>query len=625
MENSHSFGPLLLVVALGFVVPFVLTQFKKLRLPVVVGEIAVGILIGRSGMNLIPEEDPILTLLSEFGLVFLMFISGLEIDFSNLGLSSLKNGVRQEKWGPLPLAVVSFILTLAASVLISLLLVQVNLVKNPWMMSLILSTTSLGVVVPVLKERGLISGQYGQSILISALIADFATMLLITIVVALISQGLTLDILLIAVLFLVFFLIHQVGLVFFSRFKALQVMFDELSHATTQIKMRGAFTIMLVFVVLSEVLGTEIILGAFLAGAILSLLRSPNDTEVTHQVEAIGFGFLIPIFFIMVGVHFDLRTLLSSSQAVALVPVLLGAAILVKIVPIFTYRLRFNWRETLAAGALLSARLSLIIAASAIGLRLGVITEPVNAAIILVAVITVTLAPFLFVRLAPEASQPAARPVLVAGADDLGLLVAERLRAHNEHILIIDADEQRIQRARNLGFPAELGRLDEPHASLAALLDQAQAIVCTHRDEELNYSICRRAHTAHGIDHLVAKVDEPSNLARFRQLGVQTMNAAVDLASMMALLVRNPAAFALMTRTDDNKEMVEVVVGDGYCLGKTLRELNLPGDVLVLAVRRNGELLIPHGNTQLERGDHVTLVGSLEDVEIARQLLPGLS
>jgi trk system potassium uptake protein TrkA len=176
MENSHSFGPLLLVVALGFVVPFVLTQFKKLRLPVVVGEIAVGILIGRSGMNLIPEEDPILTLLSEFGLVFLMFISGLEIDFSNLGLSSLKNGVRQEKWGPLPLAVVSFILTLAASVLISLLLVQVNLVKNPWMMSLILSTTSLGVVVPVLKERGLIIGQYGQSILISAWIADFATM-----------------------------------------------------------------------------------------------------------------------------------------------------------------------------------------------------------------------------------------------------------------------------------------------------------------------------------------------------------------------------------------------------------------------------------------------------------------
>jgi Kef-type K+ transport system membrane component KefB len=176
---------------------------------------------------------------------------------------------------------------------------------------------------------------------------------------------------------------------------------EELSHATAQIKVRLAFTMMLTFVVLSETLGAELILGAFLAGAIVSLLRRPEDAELVGQLHSIGFGFVIPIFFIMVGVDLDLTSLINSWEALVLAFFLLLAAIIVKFLPALTFRLAFNWRESLGAGALLSARLSLIIAASAISLRLGIISDALNAAIIVVAIITVIVCPPLFYRIVP--------------------------------------------------------------------------------------------------------------------------------------------------------------------------------------------------------------------------------
>jgi Kef-type K+ transport system membrane component KefB len=145
-----------------------------------------------------------------------------------------------------------------------------------------------------------------------------------------------------------------------------------------------------------------LILGAFLAGAIVSLLRQPEGAELVHQLDAIGFGFFIPIFFIMVGVDFNLTVLMESPQALVLVPILLFAAILVKILPTLVFHMNFTCRETIGAGVLFSARLSLIIAASAIGLRLGVISETVNSPIILVAIITVAAAPLIFNRVIPK-------------------------------------------------------------------------------------------------------------------------------------------------------------------------------------------------------------------------------
>ena len=401
MNEAQSFAPLLIVVMLAFLVPLLLSFLRgRLAVPIVVGEIVAGMIVGGSGFGWVVPDDGALSLLKELGFVLLMFLSGMEIDFRSLRRADPHQGKQQLAWRPLPLAVLNFAITLLLAGVFAWGLKLIGATTDPWMMGLILSTTALGVVVPILKEAGLNQTVFGQTILLATVIADFVTMFLISILVAVISRGLTAEILLVFLLFVAFFFAARFGS-FLSRIEPLQRIIKELSHATAQIKVRAAFSTLLIFVVLAEKLGIEIIVGAFLAGAIVALLRTPDDRELSSQLEAIGFGFFIPIFFIMVGVDFDLPALLSSTGALLSVPLLLIAAIAVKIIPALVFRFNHSWREAFAAGILMCPRLSLIIAAAAIGEKLGIIDESVNAAIVLVAIVTVTASPLAFLRVFP--------------------------------------------------------------------------------------------------------------------------------------------------------------------------------------------------------------------------------
>jgi Kef-type K+ transport system membrane component KefB len=417
MDEARSFAPLLVVLMLAFLVPLLVSSVRgRLAIPIVVGEILAGMIVGRSGFGWVLPDNGALNLLKELGFVFLMFLSGMEIDFRSLRGTDSHQARQSSYWSPLALAVLNFGATLLLAGAFAWGLKWIGATTDPWMMGLILSTTALGVVVPILKEAGLSQTLFGQTILLATVIADFVTMFLISVLVAVISRGLTAEILLVFLLFVAFFFAARFGS-FLSRIEWLQKAIEELSHATAQIKVRAAFSTLLIFVVLAETLGIEIIVGAFLAGAVVALLRTPEDRELSSQLEAIGFGFFIPIFFIMVGVEFHLPALLSSTGALLSVPLLLIAAIAVKVIPALVFRLNHTWREALAAGILLCPRLSLIIAAAAIGEKLGIIDESVNAGIVLVAIVTVTASPLAFLRIFPAARVNVARSM----ATDTGL------------------------------------------------------------------------------------------------------------------------------------------------------------------------------------------------------------
>jgi Trk K+ transport system NAD-binding subunit len=262
----------------------------------------------------------------------------------------------------------------------------------------------------------------------------------------------------------------------------------------------------------------------------------------------------------------------------------------------------------------------LIIATAAIGVRLEVISESVNAAIILVALITVTGAPLVFLGSFPGLAGGERRPMIVAGAEELGLQVAEQLAAHHERVVLIDSDEQRLERARQHGFETVRARTDFRDPEVAELLEHASVLVCTYNNPHLSYRICHTALTHYGIEHVVAEVNDPAQVPRFRDLGVTTTNAAMDRAALMALLARSPAVYTLLTRTQGDKDVIEVVARGRRLAGKTLRQLSLPGDTLILALRRGGELHVPHGSTELELGDRLTLAASQEWIEPARRL-----
>lgn len=393
--ETPSFAPLLIVTVLAAAIPFISDRLKLLPVPVIVGEILAGILLGESGFGVI-RESAYLTFLAELGFVYLMFLSGLEINFSSLRGGKLAGRRGGALGHPVALGFAVFAGTVFLAFLVSLALGAAGMVMSPLIMALILSTTSVGVVVPVLRDVGLISLPFGQSILLSALVADFSTMLLITVAIAAAAGGVTPELLLILVLFVAFFGAWRVGA--FLRAGRWRRLVRTPRAAAAETRTRLAFALMIFFVALSQWVGAEVILGAFLAGVAISLISGHESRTLEGKLSAIGFGFLIPVFFIHTGASFDLGAVTGSPQGLLLVPVLLMAAYLVKVLPALLYARVYSLRAAFSAGLLLSSRLSLIIAAAAIGVEVGAVSEAVAAAVILVAVFTCTLSPILFVK-----------------------------------------------------------------------------------------------------------------------------------------------------------------------------------------------------------------------------------
>lgn len=619
--EGNAFLPLLLITGLAVAVPVTISRFRRLRLPIVVGEILAGIVIGRSGLNIV-SPAPILEFLAEFGFAYLMFLSGLEVDF-NVLLFASDGSSKETRWSkPLPLGVFIFLGTLLLGFLAALGLNRAGLVESPYLMALILSTTSLGIVAPVLKERGIVGSSYGQSLLVAASVADFATLLLLTVVIAVQSRGLTVDILLIPLMLVIFVLVAQAAQVF-ARLSWLRRIMEELSHATAQIKIRGAVALMVAWVVIAEALGVELILGAFLAGTLISLVAGAEESGTREKLDAIGFGFFIPIFFITVGVNFDLRSLVGSSQALLLVPLLIAIAYTIKVVPALLFRLRFSWSETLAGGFLLSSRLSMIIAASAIALEIGAISPAIQSAVVLVAIVTCTVSPLVFNRLWKETASPARRGVIVVGADQLTELLVTHLHSTGYELAVISSDQTLIERLHHQGLSAFWGSSVDEESLQQAGADTAEALVVTGKDGETTLGICQIAKSRFQIPLLVAQVSDASYIPPLQALAVRVAEAT--LAMLMALegALRFPSTFDLLAHPSTDAVVRELVFRNKWLENMPLRHIRLPGNALILSIRRNDSILIPKGETMMEIGDQVALIGTQQSVEEAIILLQG--
>ncbi len=366
---------LLLVIAVfAFIIPIL---SGRIGIPAVVGEIVCGILLGLLGFSIEGEGMIVIDFLASFGLIFLMFLVGLEIDFSKVEVHGAKLFI---------IGTFVFIVTLGISIFLTYQL------GYGFYLALVLSTTSVGLIVPTIRELGLLKSEFGQMVLISAFIADFATMLLLTVYTIQFKNGITGEMFLIALVFILFFAVYYVGkLAIWHYPERLSTWFK--SDQPSEMGVRAAFALLLVFVAISEVADVEAILGAFLAGVMFSILFR-GGTVLEQKLFGIGYGFLIPIFFISVGMQFDLGAL--AGGAIYLVPILLVIAFVVKIVPSLLFLVRYSVKDSISAGVLLSSRLSLIIAMAAVGLELGLIDTTMESAIILLAIITCIICPTIF-------------------------------------------------------------------------------------------------------------------------------------------------------------------------------------------------------------------------------------
>lgn len=603
------------------IVPFLANRIKFITIPIVVGEIIAGMVIGKSGYNVV-QPNTTLSFLSEFGFAILMFLSGLEVNFNTLSSPIGKNKKPDLLEKPLPLAILYLLLTIALALLIGFGLSSFGLTKNPILMALILSTTSLGIVVPMLKERGLTNTTYGQSTLVAALVSDFVTLLLLSVVIAAVSQGLSADLLLFMVLLAMFFLAINVSR-WLNNIPGLGKIIKELSHATSQIRVRGAIALMVLCVVLADTLRVEIILGAFLAGVIVSFSSQGRESPLHGKLDAIGYGFFIPIFFINVGAEFDLSSLLVSPGAFLLIPFLLVSAYLVKLLPAVIYRKLFSWRETLAMGMLLSSRLSLIIAASAISLKLGLISTGTNSAVILVAVLTCTFSPLLFSRILPPTKLKTRKDIIIVGTDQFAELIGQRLREDGEKIIFVGKNQEQIRLFQLNNFHSIPGNPAEETVLKAAGIENARALIALTPDQDLILEVCRLAKNNFQVPIIIARSDDPQTIQRLQEVGVQIVQPALASAIAIEGALQFPAAFAMLSDKKDNVDLADVILNNFAYEGISLRRTRLPGDALVIGIQRQGEMVVPHGDTILQKGDTLILIGSPESLRESRELLDG--
>jgi Kef-type K+ transport system membrane component KefB len=388
-----AFDNLLVVAAVAFAAPFLLGLRPSLRLPSVVLEIVAGIVIGPSVLGVV-EVDQTLEVIALVGLAFVLFLAGLEIEFDKLRGRILR------------LTALGFAASFAIALVAALGLQAAGLIETPLLVAIILCATSLGVLVPVLKDAGEIDTTFGQLIIAAASVADFGAIILLSLFFS--GEGGTgSTLLLLGSLFALAAVVYGAAK---GAGRSMRIRADllRLQDTTAQIRVRAALVLFVGFAAIAEQLGLEVILGTFIAGAVIALVD--RDEVMTHpdfrrKLEAIGFGFFIPVFFVTTGVRFDLNALTASAEAAAMVPIFLVALFVVRGLPTMLYGL--GGRRTAVAALMQATSLPFIVAASTIGVELQLVDPAESAALIGAGLLSVLLFPLAALTALRSSNAPA--------------------------------------------------------------------------------------------------------------------------------------------------------------------------------------------------------------------------
>jgi Kef-type K+ transport system membrane component KefB len=376
-----SFTNLLVVAAVAAVVPLALGWAPRLRIPAVVLEIVAGVVLGPSVLGWIEVDLPV-QVLALFGLAFLLLLAGLEIDLRGLRGRLLR------------LAAAGYLVSLLLAVLVGLGASAAGWTTSPLFLAVALTATSLGLVVPVLKDAGRAADPVGQTTIAGASVADFAAIVLLTLLFSAsdAGPGATTAFL---VMFVVLVVVLALGVGRARRSMRLGDVLVRLQDTTAEIRVRLVVLLLVAFVALAERLGLETILGAFLAGALVGLVDRDSSTHprFRSKLDAIGYGFLIPVFFVSSGVRLDLRGLVEDPAALLRVPVFLLALLVVRGVPAVLYRRSLGRAGAVAAGLLQATSLPFLVTAAQIGTVTGRLSDVDAAALVCAGLLSVLVFP----------------------------------------------------------------------------------------------------------------------------------------------------------------------------------------------------------------------------------------
>ncbi|HHY0827142.1 TPA: cation:proton antiporter [Staphylococcus aureus] len=608
------FLSLVIVVLAAFLTPIIVNRLNINFLPVVVAEILMGIVIGNSFLNIV-ERDSILNILSTLGFIFLMFLSGLEIDFKAFKKDKrARQGQNDDESsipGHLNLALTVFAFIMIISILLAYVFKWLGLVDDVLLMVIIISTISLGVVVPTLKEMNIMRTTIGQFILLVAVLADLVTMILLTVYGAINGQGGS-TIWLIGIL-VVFTAISYILGVQFKRMSFLQKLMD----GTTQIGIRAVFALIILLVALAEGVGAENILGAFLAGVVVSLLNP--DEEMVEKLDSFGYGFFIPIFFIMVGVDLNIPSLIKEPKLLIIIPILIVAFIISKLIPVMFIRRWFDMKTTIASAFLLTSTLSLVIAAAKISERLNAISAETSGILILSAVITCVFVPIIFKKLFPVPDEFNRKiEVSLIGKNQLTIPIAQNLTSQLYDVTLYYRKDLSDRRQLSDDITMiEIADYEQDVLERLGLFDR-DIVVCATNDDDINRKVAKLA-KAHQVERVICRLESTTDDTELVDSGIEVFSSYLSNKILLKGLIETPNMLNLLSNVETS--LYEIQMLNYKYENIQLRNFPFGGDIIFVRIIRNNESIVPHGDTQLRYGDRLIVTGAKEYVDELKQEL----
>ncbi len=608
------FLSLVIVVLAAFLTPIIVNRLNINFLPVVVAEILMGIVIVNSFLNIV-ERDSILNILSTLGFIFLMFLSGLEIDFKAFKKDKrARQGQNDDESsipGHLNLALTVFAFIMIISILLAYVFKWLGLVDDVLLMVIIISTISLGVVVPTLKEMNIMRTTIGQFILLVAVLADLVTMILLTVYGAINGQGGS-TIWLIGIL-VVFTAISYILGVQFKRMSFLQKLMD----GTTQIGIRAVFALIILLVALAEGVGAENILGAFLAGVVVSLLNP--DEEMVEKLDSFGYGFFIPIFFIMVGVDLNIPSLIKEPKLLIIIPILIVAFIISKLIPVMFIRRWFDMKTTIASAFLLTSTLSLVIAAAKISERLNAISAETSGILILSAVITCVFVPIIFKKLFPVPDEFNRKiEVSLIGKNQLTIPIAQNLTSQLYDVTLYYRKDLSDRRQLSDDITMiEIADYEQDVLERLGLFDR-DIVVCATNDDDINRKVAKLA-KVHQVERVICRLESTTDDTELVDSGIEIFSSYLSNKILLKGLIETPNMLNLLSNVETS--LYEIQMLNYKYENIQLRNFPFGGDIIFVRIIRNNESIVPHGDTQLRYGDRLIVTGAKEYVDELKQEL----
>ena len=393
---------LVLVLAASAVAAILARLHHRLLLPTVVVEIVLGILIGPEALGF-ADSDPYIEFLSTLGLVFLFFFAGLEVVEKRVPRRAL--GLGTAGWA----------MSLAIGLVAGTILEKSGVDAEGWILGVALATTALGTLVPILSDAGILKTPLGTAVLGNGVAGEFWPIVVISVFLTGVYGSVA------EVLLLVGFGV-LVGLAGWTALRArppsVVRVLQETVHTTGQAAVRLSILILAALVLLARDVGFDFVLGAFAAGLVVGLVLDTPDGEVVRmRLEGIGFGFLIPIYFVTTGLDFDVDSLLTA-RGIALAALFLTLLFVIRGSAALLWRRALDRRRTISLALFVATGLPLIVAIVDIGTDRGAIDPDVGASLIGAGMISVLVYPFIGTRLAGARPGPAPTPSAAADVSE---------------------------------------------------------------------------------------------------------------------------------------------------------------------------------------------------------------